>query len=1633
MSSASSDPAISEHAWERSIDDPFSADAVGLLHHIAHSPAAQRDDDDSAAVTAAASEAAVTSLVNAVSSSTSTRRFSPLTPRSRVVPLARRVSAATPASRTRASIYEEDDDGRQPAEDNATALAQAAGRKGVSSMRPLLAASPQSVRVNIARAEDWLRGANEQREVHNGAGDDERGEHDERQGYNAPSTESFGGFTTGSSRPVSVSALSLERARRLMAEADEEHSSHRGRGSSETGLLPQPSQRSRKQLPSNNRSFTDAAAISVSPSSLEAHEPSAARLSHSAASPLVGATIAAPQSEVYHEHNRHEADRCADGGMEAGLGVMAGFATGSGRKVTVNESSLRRAHQLVREAEEEEADRHRRTTPGAGSATELVFKSVRSHQQRQHSTAVPASLSTQAASSHPSRPPPSTFRPPARIAPRHQPLPSSPPPSSSHAAARTRSPPTAQPLQHTTQHSSRRKPSKSADFDAWLKEQSVLADEADMDGMPLLPPPPIDADDLHTLVQTSTTTTLATFGDDDLDSALLSSLPSTEGSVTTMTSSPSSTSSSTSASTDSSQPSTQLLPKSCRAVTLEGFGGFVTGANVPLSVRPETLLTAHQLMGDAQCMQQQQPQQSHEELDGGHAVSFGFVTGTGMKAAAVRPESLLRAQRLMADAQQQPLDMQQEDSGESAVLGGFVTRGGKKTAALRPESLLRAEQLLAHVDATEQREGEDKENRGMETDKPILLSSKHRPPLAVLSMASAHARPVPNRDETVSHGVRQPLSGSKADMYDNQPLLTRRQVGRRLNEGSAVERQRSPLADSPLPSPVTALLHVTTKRVAAIHPNTAGTLPSKKRKLTFNTPRAVAPGSRYTSSGGSKAKQTDSEQTSLLALRGGHKQTSARQTANTARGASAAVAAMLSSLPPAHLPLPPTDVLQLRVASQRLETLSRDELLEAGLASAVVDMTSYTALTHTFTCRSSDSDNASSASAYSASTAYYHLLDAGCDRSLLSALWVRNHYRWIVWKLACLERSHPALLKGRCCTYYQVMAQLRKRYTAELELVRRPALAKLLEQDESAARYMILCVAAILPATPATNAAANVAADHTRGECGSDEDAGVDNGSDDEPDTELLLHRKQYGVCHLELTDGWYSVAARLDAPLLQQLQRGRIRIGDKLRVFNASLAGASEACTPLENESAYVELHANSTRRATANRKLGLQRTATFSVCLASVREGGGAIPCLHAAVARAYPIMYMEVMEDGTKVHRNQRAEDAQQEQWERRIAIEMEQKRADWEQKLEQGTARSLSQQPHMSTPHTQTQDGQPTSSAAASPTSPLSSAASMELQTPEQRRVVAYLKARLCEIVPPAASIAVADGESAPKDDGSASLPAVLTGAECTFTVWRPTEDDMHALTEGNVVSIYSAQVAGRHDGLLRLSSSRSTPILINGHSAPLTTLFRRLCPFSQLRALQRGDEFDIAVCAVYEQRYSSHAVSRGQQQHTRQLYCCYDSDELLMIDVKEDDSQRHFTAGQPLRTPTTLLACSLRYSGYDSTHRVHTAQSSPLAALVSRPALGWQRQETDKPGGPRHAIVDGWRRCGLFFSSNSGKAVAALHRQRAAALVEGVEGTDGEKAGRPSDATRPVGWDSSEWSDALYRAIAAAQTEALTSR
>lgn len=56
----------------------------------------------------------------------------------------------------------------------------------------------------------------------------------------------------------------------------------------------------------------------------------------------------------------------------------------------------------------------------------------------------------------------------------------------------------------------------------------------------------------------------------------------------------------------------------------------------------------------------------------------------------------------------------------------------------------------------------------------------------------------------------------------------------------------------------------------------------------------------------------------------------------------------------------------------------------------------------------------------------------GVDPSLISVRWFDNHFRLIVWKLACLERAYPQIYSN-LVTPLQVLKRMKYRYEREID------------------------------------------------------------------------------------------------------------------------------------------------------------------------------------------------------------------------------------------------------------------------------------------------------------------------------------------------------------------------------------------------------------------------------------------------------------------------------------------------------------------------------------------------------------------------------------------------------------------------
>ncbi|XP_022524494.2 breast cancer type 2 susceptibility protein isoform X1 [Astyanax mexicanus] len=243
----------------------------------------------------------------------------------------------------------------------------------------------------------------------------------------------------------------------------------------------------------------------------------------------------------------------------------------------------------------------------------------------------------------------------------------------------------------------------------------------------------------------------------------------------------------------------------------------------------------------------------------------------------------------------------------------------------------------------------------------------------------------------------------------------------------------------------------------------------------------------------------------------------------------------------------------------------------------------------------------------------------GVDPKLMSEAWVFNHYRWVVWKRACMERTFPEVMGGRCLTPEQVLLQLKLRYDTEVDNSRRSALKKIMERDDTPAKTLVLAVCGFAKSSSSP--------------VNSEKAVGTPDSKTSESTAAIIW-----------LTDGWYSIKALLDPPLSSMLQKGRLSIGGKVMIHGAELIGSQDACLPLEApDSLMLKISANSTRRARWDSKLGFYKDPRpFSLPLSSLYSNGGVVGCVDVIVLRSYPTQWMEKRTGGVFVFRNERAED-------------------------------------------------------------------------------------------------------------------------------------------------------------------------------------------------------------------------------------------------------------------------------------------------------------------------------------------------------------------------------------------------------
>ncbi|XP_027901225.1 breast cancer type 2 susceptibility protein isoform X1 [Xiphophorus couchianus] len=247
---------------------------------------------------------------------------------------------------------------------------------------------------------------------------------------------------------------------------------------------------------------------------------------------------------------------------------------------------------------------------------------------------------------------------------------------------------------------------------------------------------------------------------------------------------------------------------------------------------------------------------------------------------------------------------------------------------------------------------------------------------------------------------------------------------------------------------------------------------------------------------------------------------------------------------------------------------------------------------------------------------------SGVDPKLISEQWVYNHYRWIVWKQASMEKSFPETMGSLCLTPEQVLLQLKYRYDVEVDHSRRPALRKIMERDDTPAKTLVLCVCEIISKGQLLHA--QICSDTNM--------------------SQSAKTKVETPVAVVRLTDGWYAIKAQLDEPLTAMLHKGRLAVGGKLIIHGAQLMGPQDGCSPLEApDSLMLKIWSNSTRRARWDAKLGFHTDPRpFLLPVSCLYSNGGPIGCVDIFILRSYPMQWMERKSDGGVVFRSARAEE-------------------------------------------------------------------------------------------------------------------------------------------------------------------------------------------------------------------------------------------------------------------------------------------------------------------------------------------------------------------------------------------------------
>ncbi|KAK2389081.1 BREAST CANCER 2 like 2A [Trifolium repens] len=460
--------------------------------------------------------------------------------------------------------------------------------------------------------------------------------------------------------------------------------------------------------------------------------------------------------------------------------------------------------------------------------------------------------------------------------------------------------------------------------------------------------------------------------------------------------------------------------------------------------------------------------------------------------------------------------------------------------------------------------------------------------------------------------------------------------------------------------------------------------------------------------------------------------------------------------------------------------------------------------------------------------AFVHLLaHHGASLHFASKEWVLNHYKWIVWKLACYERCYPARCAGKFLTVSNVLEELKYRYEREVNHGHRSTIKKILEGDGLPSSMMTLCIS-------------SVHSDHV-----------LESGTLCETQT----GNQSMEAVKVELTDGWYSINAILDVPLSKQLAAGRLFVGQKLRIWGAGLCGWNGPVSPLEVSSTVsLFLHMNGTYRAHWADRLGFCKVAGPPLAFKCIKSNGGLVPQALAGITRIYPILYKERLSTGRSVVISERMENKMMELHNQRRSAVVDNIVSEYQKERTGSHIYDYGD------------------SEGAKIYKMLETAAEPEYlmadMSPEQLNSFAAYKAKLNAIRQSQMESSI---EKALKDSGLGNrevtpfLRLRVVGLtyktrqekpkEGIVTIWNPTQKQRQELAEGEAYAIAGLTPSGSDSDVLHLQTRGSTTKWLPLSSSakeqfkPFFTS-RKSIPLSSLSDIPLSNEFDVVAFVVH---------------------------------------------------------------------------------------------------------------------------------------------------------------------------------------